>query len=117
MAVERADGGEVSSSPLARALTEAGFRPTTRGLRLAGGPGVPGPRAGPGGPGGGPGARGGLPGPGGPGGGPGSRGGSGRPRGPDWRRFGQGESPPDPGDGAGGAPGSDWDPGGSGPAD
>jgi ATP-dependent Lhr-like helicase len=39
MAVERADGEEVYSSPLARALTQAGFRPTTRGLRLAGGPG------------------------------------------------------------------------------
>ncbi|HEX8860556.1 MAG TPA: hypothetical protein VGC06_15985, partial [Actinomycetes bacterium] len=39
LAVERADGGEVYSSPMARALTEAGFRPTARGLRLAGGPG------------------------------------------------------------------------------
>jgi len=40
LAVERADGGEVYSSPMARALTEAGFRPTARGLRLAGGPGA-----------------------------------------------------------------------------
>jgi ATP-dependent Lhr-like helicase len=39
LAVERADGGEVYSSPMARALTEAGFRPTARGLRLAGGSG------------------------------------------------------------------------------
>jgi ATP-dependent Lhr-like helicase len=39
LAVERADGGEVYASPMARALTEAGFRPTARGLRLAGGPG------------------------------------------------------------------------------
>ncbi len=39
MAVERADGEAVYSSPLARALTEAGFRPTVRGLRLAGGQG------------------------------------------------------------------------------
>jgi ATP-dependent helicase Lhr and Lhr-like helicase len=39
LAVERADGGEVYSSPMAQALTEAGFRPTARGLRLAGGPG------------------------------------------------------------------------------
>jgi ATP-dependent helicase Lhr and Lhr-like helicase len=40
LAVERADGGEVYASPMARALTEAGFRPTARGLRLAGGPGA-----------------------------------------------------------------------------
>jgi len=40
LAVERADGGEVYSSPMARALTEAGFRPTVRGLRLAAGPGA-----------------------------------------------------------------------------
>jgi ATP-dependent Lhr-like helicase len=40
LAVERADGGEVFSSPMARALTEAGFRPTARGLRLAAGPGA-----------------------------------------------------------------------------
>ncbi len=39
LAVERADGEEVYSSPLARALTAAGFRPTARGLRLAGGSG------------------------------------------------------------------------------
>ena len=34
--VERADGGEVYDSPLARALEAAGFRPTPRGLRLRG---------------------------------------------------------------------------------
>jgi ATP-dependent Lhr-like helicase len=36
LAVERADGEPVFDSPLARALTEAGFRPTARGLRLRG---------------------------------------------------------------------------------
>jgi ATP-dependent Lhr-like helicase len=36
LAVEKADGGTVFDSPLARALTEAGFRPTARGLRLRG---------------------------------------------------------------------------------
>jgi len=39
LAVEKADGETVFDSPLARALTEAGFRPTARGLRLRGGPG------------------------------------------------------------------------------
>jgi len=34
--IERADGGEVFDSPLAGLLTEAGFRQTTRGLRLRG---------------------------------------------------------------------------------
>jgi ATP-dependent Lhr-like helicase len=34
--VERADGGGVYDSPLARALESAGFRPTPRGLRLRG---------------------------------------------------------------------------------
>jgi ATP-dependent Lhr-like helicase len=34
--VERADGGAVQDSPLARALESAGFRPTPRGLRLRG---------------------------------------------------------------------------------
>jgi ATP-dependent Lhr-like helicase len=37
LAVEKADGETVFDSPLARALTEAGFRPTARGLRLRGG--------------------------------------------------------------------------------
>jgi len=32
--VERADGGTVYDSPLARALEEAGFHATPRGLRL-----------------------------------------------------------------------------------
>jgi ATP-dependent Lhr-like helicase len=32
--VERADGEVVFDTPLARALTEAGFRPSTKGLRL-----------------------------------------------------------------------------------
>jgi ATP-dependent Lhr-like helicase len=32
--VERADGGDVFDSPLARALADAGFRPSTKGLRL-----------------------------------------------------------------------------------
>jgi ATP-dependent Lhr-like helicase len=32
--VERADGGDVFDTPLARALADAGFRPSTRGLRL-----------------------------------------------------------------------------------
>src|SRR5215213_2451905 len=36
LAVEKADGETVFDSPLARALTEAGFRPTARGLRLRG---------------------------------------------------------------------------------
>jgi ATP-dependent Lhr-like helicase len=36
LAVEKADGEAVFDSPLARALTEAGFRPTARGLRLRG---------------------------------------------------------------------------------
>jgi ATP-dependent Lhr-like helicase len=36
LTVERADGGGVYESPLARALEEAGFRPTPRGLRLRG---------------------------------------------------------------------------------
>ena len=34
--IERADGGEVFDSPLAGLLTQAGFRETTRGLRLRG---------------------------------------------------------------------------------
>jgi ATP-dependent Lhr-like helicase len=36
LAVEKADGGTVFDTPLAQALTEAGFRPTARGLRLRG---------------------------------------------------------------------------------
>jgi ATP-dependent Lhr-like helicase len=36
MTVERADGGTVHGSPLAKALESAGFRPTPRGLRLRG---------------------------------------------------------------------------------
>ena len=36
LTVERADGGDVYDSPLARALEEAGFRATPRGLRLRG---------------------------------------------------------------------------------
>jgi ATP-dependent Lhr-like helicase len=36
LTVERADGGGVYDSPLARALELAGFRPTPRGLRLRG---------------------------------------------------------------------------------
>jgi ATP-dependent Lhr-like helicase len=36
LAVERADGVPVVASPLGQALTEAGFRPTPRGLRLRG---------------------------------------------------------------------------------
>jgi ATP-dependent Lhr-like helicase len=32
--VERADGGDVFDTPLARALSDAGFRPSTKGLRL-----------------------------------------------------------------------------------
>ena len=36
LTVERADGGGVYDSPLARALEEAGFRPTPKGLRLRG---------------------------------------------------------------------------------
>jgi ATP-dependent Lhr-like helicase len=39
IAVERADGEAVFDSPLAHALTEAGFRPTARGLRILGRPG------------------------------------------------------------------------------
>jgi len=35
--VERADGGGVHDSPLARALESAGFRPTPRGPRLRAG--------------------------------------------------------------------------------
>ena len=34
LTIERADGAAVQDSPLARALEEAGFRPTPRGLRL-----------------------------------------------------------------------------------
>ena len=34
LTIERADGAAVHDSPLARALEEAGFRPTPRGLRL-----------------------------------------------------------------------------------
>ena len=34
--VERADGAGVYDSPLAKALEEAGFRPTPKGLRLRG---------------------------------------------------------------------------------
>jgi ATP-dependent Lhr-like helicase len=34
LSVERADGGGVHDSPLAEALTGAGFRVTPRGLRL-----------------------------------------------------------------------------------
>ncbi|MGP0025066.1 MAG: ATP-dependent helicase [Streptosporangiaceae bacterium] len=36
LTVERADGGGVYDSPLARALEQAGFRPTPKGLRLRG---------------------------------------------------------------------------------
>ena len=36
LAVERADGGHISASPLGDALELAGFRPTPRGLRLRG---------------------------------------------------------------------------------
>jgi ATP-dependent Lhr-like helicase len=36
LTVERADGGGVYESPLAKALESAGFRPTPRGLRLRG---------------------------------------------------------------------------------
>ena len=36
LTVERADGGGVYDSPLAKALEEAGFRPTPKGLRLRG---------------------------------------------------------------------------------
>jgi ATP-dependent Lhr-like helicase len=36
LTVERADGGGVYDSPLAKALESAGFRPTPRGLRLRG---------------------------------------------------------------------------------
>jgi ATP-dependent Lhr-like helicase len=38
LSVERADGEAVLDSPLAQALTAAGFRPSARGLRLPGGP-------------------------------------------------------------------------------
>ncbi|MEA2453173.1 MAG: ATP-dependent helicase Lhr and Lhr-like helicase [Actinomycetota bacterium] len=34
LSVERADGEAIQDSPLARALVEVGFKPTTRGLRL-----------------------------------------------------------------------------------
>ena len=34
--VERADGGAVFDSPLATVLAEAGFRPSSKGLRLRG---------------------------------------------------------------------------------
>ena len=34
--VERADGEDVFDTPLASALAQAGFRPSTRGLRLRG---------------------------------------------------------------------------------
>jgi ATP-dependent Lhr-like helicase len=34
LTVERADGAPVSDSPFARALEAAGFRPTSKGLRL-----------------------------------------------------------------------------------
>ena len=34
--VERADGEDVFETPLANALAQAGFRPSTRGLRLRG---------------------------------------------------------------------------------
>jgi ATP-dependent Lhr-like helicase len=34
LTVERADGADVHESPLAQALSAAGFRPTPRGLRL-----------------------------------------------------------------------------------
>jgi ATP-dependent Lhr-like helicase len=36
LTIERADGGEVFDSPLARILTESGFRASSRGLRLRG---------------------------------------------------------------------------------
>jgi ATP-dependent Lhr-like helicase len=36
LAVEKADGEAVLDSPLAQALTAAGFRPSARGLRLQG---------------------------------------------------------------------------------
>ncbi len=39
IAVERADGETVFDSPLAQALTAAGFRPTAHGLRILGRPG------------------------------------------------------------------------------
>jgi ATP-dependent helicase Lhr and Lhr-like helicase len=34
LSVERADGGAIQDSPLARALVEVGFKPTAKGLRL-----------------------------------------------------------------------------------
>ena len=34
LTVEQADGGGIFDSPLAHALTDAGFRPSTKGLRL-----------------------------------------------------------------------------------
>jgi ATP-dependent Lhr-like helicase len=34
LSVERADGEAVYDTPLARALTDAGFRPSSRGLLL-----------------------------------------------------------------------------------
>lgn len=36
LTVERADGGQIFDSPLAAALSDAGFRPSTKGLRLRG---------------------------------------------------------------------------------
>jgi ATP-dependent Lhr-like helicase len=54
IAVERADGEAVFDSPLAQALTEAGFRPTARGLRILGRPGSASRSPGPGRPGNGP---------------------------------------------------------------
>jgi hypothetical protein len=84
---------------LARALTEAGFRPTARGLRLASGPGSLGGGSGPSGTRGRPDPPG-RPSP--------SRGGAGKPRGPDWRRLGPGgERQPGP-DGGGETPGSGY---------
>jgi len=121
MAVERADGEQVYSSPLARALTEAGFRPTARGLRLAGGPGglAGGPAGtGLGGSSGKPGGRGGgADSPGRPGASEDRRG---RPRAPDWRRLGSeegGPPPGPPGPGPADGQGSGWDPGAPGPRD
>jgi len=121
MAVERADGEQVYSSPLARALTEAGFRPTARGLRLAVGPGglAGGPAGtGLGGSSGKPGGRGGgADSPGRPGASEDRRG---RPRAPDWRRLGSeegGPPPGPPGPGPADGQGSGWDPGAPGPRD
>jgi ATP-dependent Lhr-like helicase len=36
LTVERADGEQIFDTPVATALSEAGFRPSTRGLRLRG---------------------------------------------------------------------------------